>query len=241
MPVLATGCGGGDTSMDVRKPAAERPDIDKSVAERGALKIPAAENFNYTSYRSGQSGNGRGESKPEGKNGATCRAEATGESDAWGAFQLGYCFDNSGDAPLDAIVKLNVKVSEKSQTKGEKSGDELPAASAKGTLTFFIKDSNGSVVKMENLLASSLGKGPNAAGIAHEMTFDARFEPQRGYYIVMAGRSEVQGVEGQSASVALEVKEATLEIEWRPAASASVSEKSEPVASSLPESADAAP
>ncbi len=230
--------------MDVRKPASERPDVDKSVAARGALKIPGGENFNYTSYKSGQTGKGRGESKPDGKSGAVCGAEASDGSDAWGEFQIGYCFDNTGDAPLDAIVKLHVKVSEKSQMKSDSAGDAPPTATAKGTLKFFIKDSNGTVLKTENLLASSLAKGPASSGIAQELVFDARFEPQRGYYLVMAGRSEVAAAEGQSAAVALEVKEAALEIEWRPAASASkspASKSNEPVASSPPEGADAAP
>jgi hypothetical protein len=37
---------------------------------------------------------------------------------------------------------------------------------------------------------------------------------------MLAGRSEAQSVKGQSASVALEVKDAAMEIEWHPAATA---------------------
>ncbi len=242
VPIWMSACGGGDTTMDVRKPAAERPDFDKTAAARGALKIPASDAFNYTSFRSGQSGSGRGESKPDGKSGATCHAEAAEGSDAWGEFQLGFCFDNSGDAPLDAVVKLNVKVTEKSQLQGgDDSNKDQPAPVAKGTLTFFIKDSNGSVIKTENLLANSLGKGPNSAGIVHELAFDARFEANRGYYLMMAGRSEAQAGQGQSASVALGVKDASLEIAWRPAASASASESDKPVAAAAAEGAESAP
>lgn len=241
VPMIVSACGGGDTSIDVRKPAAERPDFDRSVVQRGALKIPASEGFNYTSFRSGQSGTGRGESKPEGKNGAVCRAEAGDESGAWGEFQLGYCFDNAGESPLDAVVKVNVKVSEKNQAKGAPSGEDALPVTAKCTLTFFIKDSNGTVIKTENLLASSLGKGPNASGIAHELVFDARFEPQRGYYLMLAGRSEAQSFAGQSASVALEVKDAVMEIEWRPAGTASVSSRGDAVATQPPESGESAP
>ncbi|HKQ47084.1 MAG TPA: hypothetical protein VJZ71_03315 [Phycisphaerae bacterium] len=241
VPMLVPSCGGGETGMDVRKPPAERPDFDRSVVQRGALKIPAAEGFNYTSFRSGQSGTGRGESKPEGKNGAVCRAEAGDESGAWGEFQLGYCFDNAGDAPLDAIVKLNLKVSEKNESKGAAASGEALPATAKSMLTFFIKDSYGEIIKTENLMATSLGKGPNASGIVHELVFDARFEPQRGYYLMLAGRSEAQSFEGQSASVALEVKDAAMEIEWRPAGTASVPGRSEAVASHPPESGESAP
>lgn len=242
IPIWISACGGGDTTMDVRKPAAERPDFDKTVAARGAVKIPASDPFNYTSFRSGQSGSGRGDSKADGKNGATCHAEAAEGSDAWGEFQLGFCFDNSGDAPLDAVVKLHVKVSEKSQIRGNADDNkDLPAPTAKSTLTFFIKDSNGSVIKTENLLANSQGKGPNSTGIVQELAFDSRFEPNRGYYLMMAGRSEAMAGQGQTASVALELKDASLEIVWRPAESASASESGTPMAAAAREGAESAP
>ena len=206
------------------------------------MKIPDTENFNYSSYRSGQTGGGRGDSKPESKNGAVCRAEAANDSSAWGEFQLGYCFDNAGEAPLDATVKLRVKVSETNEAKKkEGTAEGVPPMAANASLTFFIKDSNGSFLKTENLLGNSLDKGPNVSGVSHDLAFDARFEPKRGYYLMMAGRSEVQAPEGQSATVTLEVKEAALEIEWRPAASAAAPEPAHAIAANPSEGDNPAP
>mgnify|MGYP003693575281 CR=1 FL=1 len=61
---------------------------------------------------------------------------------------------------------------------------------ANASLTFLSSDSNGSFLKTENLLGNSLDKGPNVSGVSHDLAFDARFEPKRGYYLAMAGRIE---------------------------------------------------
>lgn len=211
------GCGGGETILEVSRPAGERPDVD-SAAAAGALKLPADQAFNYRSFRSGQDGAGRGESHPRGGNGAACRADADGEGSAWGEFQLGYCFDNTSDRPLDAVVKMRVNVSEANAIKGEAPEEETDAR-AESSLTFFIKDSYGTLVKEVNLLANTLVRGPNSSGQTQQLTFETRFEPKRGYYLIAAGRAAAQATPERKSTVAVEISEFALEIAWSPSSS----------------------
>lgn len=204
--------GPGELATHARKPASERPDVDTATAAKGALAVPATEAFNLTSFRSGQTGTGRGESKALGAGGAVCQAATTRDGTAWGEFQLGYCFDNTTGGPLDAIVKVHLAASE-SATGGREDG--APNASSANTLTFFIKDTNGLVIKRESLLSSGLDKGAAAVGAKHDLVFDVRFAPNCGYYLVLSGRAEVQSDGPHPLEASLSVDEYALRIEWQ--------------------------
>jgi hypothetical protein len=62
-----------------------------------------------------------------------------------------------------------------------------------------------------------LEKGPDSSDTTYDLVFDARFEPDRGYYLVLGGRSEVQAETGHRVSASLSVEQCGLQIEWRPA------------------------
>ncbi len=216
------GCAGSGAGAggDVRLPESQRQDIDSSLAARGSLSIPGSTEFNYASFRSGQSGTGRGEAKRIGENGALCRAECEPDGGGWGEFQLGYSFDNKADRPLDATVKLRLKVSETNEIKQGAPGAPDDSTTATTNLRFFIKDTFGIEIKNQNLIASSLALGPKYHGKEQELVFDARFESGRGYYLIVAGRAEVASEEGKAVAVAVEVSDVSLELTWKPAASA---------------------
>jgi hypothetical protein len=248
---LIGGCGGGGgVDMTVHKFAPQRPDVDLAHASSGALSIPTAQPFNITSFKSGQDGAARGESKAVGANGADCRAEARDGGSAWADFQIGYCFDNVAKVPLSAAVKLRLTVTESggiqhatvgasdpvgaqqpkeaadagalAPTTTQKSG-HLPDGSKATTtalafLKFFIKDTNGLIVKEQSLISDEMEKGPHSGSDVRDVVFDARFEPDRGYYLVVAGRTEVQTVPGRSVQVAMNVTQCTLDIVWQGAA-----------------------
>ena len=108
---LLAGCGGGgNVGMRVRKPASQRPDVDLAMASKGKLVIPGGGAFNLTSFKSGQMGAARGLSEAIGNDGARCRAEARDGGSAWGEYQLGYCFDNVTDVPLDVALDAVLNV-----------------------------------------------------------------------------------------------------------------------------------
>lgn len=216
--VLPAGCGGnGGVAMDVKTPASRRPDIDGTLAARGTLSIPVDAAFNYTSYRSGrsgQSGMARGDSEVH-RDGASCRAKAGDGGSAWGAFQLGYCFDNTADVPLDAAVRLRLTAAETASREKAGTPPDDAITTANSTLTFFIKDTNGVVLKQEDLLSNDLDGGPDASSMTHDLVFDARFAPDRGYYLVLAGRTEVKTEVSQSVATSLSVSRCSIDIEWR--------------------------
>lgn len=230
--VLSAGCGGGGgIGTDVKKPASERPDIDRAAATSGALVIPANQAFNLTSFKSGQTETARGAAEMVGNDGATCRAEARKTGSAWGEFQLGYCFDNVTDARLDATVKVRFTVKE--AISAEEAGDESASAmpTATNALVFFIKDAtNGPEIKKEELLSSDIEKGAGSTNTAHDLVFDGRFEPGHGYYLVIAGRTDVRAVPSQSVACSLDVTNCSMEIAWR----GITSRDGEAAASSLP-------
>ncbi len=217
--LIGTGCGGGSAITDVRMSAQKRPDLDREHAAKGKLTIPADEPFNYPFFHSGQEGvSAHGEAKAVGKNGASCRAESTGEGTAWGEFQLGYCFDNESGEALDAVLKITLTTAA-SATPSAASPDNKDNKNVKptatGTVVFFVKDSNGLVLRQEQLLTTDLNRGLSSTNNKHSLVYDARFEPDRGYYVVVAGRIDVTGVTGQTAGLALDVSDAAFEINWR--------------------------
>lgn len=216
-----SGCGGSAAvSTDVRKPAAERPDVDGAAVAAGSLSIPAKAAFNLTSVKSAQSGSARGSAELVAGNGARCQAESRDGGDAWGEFQLGYCFDQAAVQPLQAIVKLRLKVlASVSSTASESAAapSSKEPAQAAGTLVFCIKDTNGIVLKKEQLYSGDLEKGAGATNTIYERVFDVRFEPERGYYLFAAGRADTKTADAQSAACVLDVSDYSLEIDWQPA------------------------
>ncbi len=213
---VVAGCGGGgDVGMRARKSAAERPDVDRQMASKGALAIPGDAAFNLTSVQSGQTGDARGQAEMGGHDGISCRVEARSGGSAWGEFQLGYCFDNTAESALDATVKVRLTVSESTKTEqvGELGEDE--ASTAKSVLTFFIKDTNGLVLRRESLVSDEPEQGSAATSLVHELAYEARFEAGRGYYLVIAGRAEVQAAASQSVGRTLEVTGCSMELAWR--------------------------
>ena len=150
----------------------------------------------------------------------SCKAEASDGGSAWGEFHLGYTFDNQSGAVLDGAVKLRIKANQKRTL--EHAPDETVADSsvASISLKFFIKDTNGQTIRGEDLLVGSDQKGPATASLAQDLAFDARFEPDRGYYLVLSGRAETQTGKAHTASAALEISGLVMEITWKPAADA---------------------
>lgn len=210
------GCGEGDTTMVVKKPASERPDVDRAMAGKGSLVVPTAQAFNYSSFNSGQTGTARGEAALVGKDGARCAAQASDGGSAWGEFQIGYTFDNTTGGPLDAAVKLKLRLAQTQTTSGTAPDAHGIETTGKSALRFFIKDSVGLTIKAEDVATSTLMKGPTSHTDTHDIVFDARFEPDRGYYLVLAGRIDVTAAGGGNATLAMDVQQATMEIAWRP-------------------------
>lgn len=214
------GCGGGTTTTEVKMPESDRPDIDEAAALRGTLSVPGGSDFNYSSFRSGQTGAGRGESKRSGSAGALCSAECQKNGSAWGEFQFGYTFDNKTGRALAAVVKLKLKVTEANTLKSDIAPDAPRAPTATNSLVFFIKDSIGVEQKSANLLASTVVNGPSSTGNQLELVFDAKFEADRGYYLIIAGRSDVQAEGAESLSASVEISDVSLDITWKPATAA---------------------
>lgn len=214
-------------STDFRRPASERPDLNEPVLSGGTISIPAKEAFNFRSFPSGQVGGGQGSSGQVGTDGAMCRAEAKSDGSAWGEFQLGFTFDNATSRRVAALVKLRLKVTESGQvtgataattgSKGDSAVGESPAevspASAMNQLRFVVKDSFGAVLRDENLLSDTATKGGSRSSRAHDVAFDVSLEPDRGYYLVLVGRSEANGTSGQSVSAAIEVSGMSIDVD----------------------------
>ncbi len=216
--VVLAGCSeGGSVATNVRRPATQRPDIDRAQTASGVLALPKEQPYNVVSFKSGQSGEARGESKAVGSDGVTCRAEGEVGGSAWGEFQLGYCFDNVTGDRLNASVRLKTSVTESVSLRPGATGTELArgASTAAVKLTFFIKDTNGLVVRSEDLLNSSLETGPHSTTNVHDLIFDASFEPQRGYYLVLAGRVDAEAAENQKVSASLAVAGCLIDIRWQ--------------------------
>jgi hypothetical protein len=216
--LVATACSQDDVSTSVKRPAAQRPDIDKSLAAKGSLLLPASEEFNYTAFTSGQTGSARGESAAVSRDGARCAAQAGQGGTAWAEFQMGHCFDNTSGLPLDAVLRLRLKATESRSFQGSDADPTESGSTAAAALRFFIKDSNGQMLRNEDLLTSSLAQGPQSSTNSHDVVFDVRFEPDRGYYLIIAGRAECQAGSAKSTSVSIDVASASMDIRWRAAA-----------------------
>lgn len=235
--LCAAGCGGGGAGLDIQKSAAERPDLTASASSAGRFLIPAEVAYNITSFKSGQTGSARGASEPVGTTGAVCHAEARDDGSAWGELQLGYCLDNATGRPLQAVAKVKVRVQGAISAEPAIS-PRAGKSSASNNLAFFIKDSYGLVVRQEQLFTQDLERGAGATTAAHDLVFEVRLEPDRGYYFLLAGRSDVQAAESQSVTSALEAADYALELSWHdaPAAGRTPATASAPSPTSSPAS-----
>jgi hypothetical protein len=190
------------------------------MIEKGGVEIPGAAEFNYTTVRSGQTGQARGEAKQVGKSGAVSTVEAGADGSGWAESTLGYCFDNTSGSKLDAAVHLKLRVSQ--QVEGVVAQPQTidNATSAKSTLQFLIKDTNGRTLRTENLLTGDLATGSGSASTTHDLVYATTFEPDKGYYLVIAGRVDVAAGGGQSSRMSLEIADASMSISWKAAAPA---------------------
>lgn len=216
LPVVLAGigCSAGGAPLEKRT-AAERPDIAPAMAAKGLLKIPAEQAFNYTSFQSGQAGSGRGEAAAQKADGARCTARSEGDGNAWGEFYLGYCFDNTSGAPLDGAVKLRLRASQ-ARSLDHHPGDARTEA-ATASLRFVIKDTNGQTLRSEQFISSDDPRGSSSGQFSPELSYATRFEPDRGYYIVLIGRTETKSGRGHTAEASLDVSGISLEISWQTA------------------------
>ncbi len=216
---LSGGCGDQQAGIRVRMPASQRPDMDAKMVARGALLIPQDKAFNYPKFRSGQEGpSARGQAEAIGNNGALCRAEVSGEGNAWGEFLLAYCFDNLTGKTLDAVIKARLTIH---RTVVHDTGDAeaVEPFNATADLSFFVEDASmGQVLKQEKLITGEVSLGPHLSTTHRDLVFDVKFEPDRGYYLFLSGRAGVNAERpGHTGSVLLEVKDVSFEIQWQAA------------------------
>lgn len=216
------GCSGGTVDTNVRLPAADRPDLTPTAASE-TLRIPSEVGFNYPRFSSGQEGaDARGSAVKVGADGATCLAEVNGKGQAWGAFQLGYAFDNKASGVSHCVVRVRLTAEETVSAQrpaGETVGDPVDGSI---NLVFFMKDSMGLTVKEESLVSSSLNRGPKGATTQHDFVFEADMQPERGYYVVVSGRVDASSADGASSRVELKVSGVSMELRWHDEAAATV-------------------
>lgn len=216
LPALSSGCGDQEAGIRVSMPASRRPDVDDTAVARGALIIPHDKAFNYPKFRSGQEGrSARGEAKAVGNDGALCRAEVGDEGDAWGEFALAYCFDNLTGKALDAVIKARLTI-RRTVTRGSGQGDVVKPAETTANLSFIVEDASmGQVLRQEQLISGEVDLGPQLSTTHRDLVFDVKFEPDRGYYLILSGRAGVTAEQaGQSGAVLLEVRDVSFEIQW---------------------------
>lgn len=211
-----TGCGDSTNVINTARLPVDRPDVTPERIAKGGVSLPAVDAFNVTSFESAQDGDGRGESKGTGKDGAICKAESGVTGVGKASFMLGYTFDNHLYKPLDVVVKLRLK----HEATIELSPGETPAGKqppgASNTLTFVVRDSAGVVIKNEVLTTSSSDAGPKSSAGSQDLAFDVRCPVDRGYYFVIAGACEARSGTGRGASVSMSVSDISLDLDWRP-------------------------
>ena len=215
--LLGSGCGGAEDGINSASLPEDRPDVTPERLARGRVTLPATEPFNLTAFESNQDADGRGESKAEGTGGAICKAASGTAGSAKASFLLGYTFDNLSGRDIDAVIKLKLTHNEAiALTPGTTPPDKIPPGGSTN-LAFVIKDSAGVVLKNEGLAASAADKGPAASSGSHDLSFDVRFEPGKGYYLIIAGRCEAKAGSGRGTTVDVSVRDVSLDIDWKPA------------------------
>lgn len=214
--LIIAGCGDSVAVINTARLPVDRPDVTVDHLAKGGVSLPGADAFNVTSFESAQDGDGRGESKAVGKDGAVCKAESGSTGVGKASFMLGYTFDNQSGKPLDVVVKLRLK----HEATIELSPGETPIGKqppgANNTLAFVVRDSAGVVIKNEVLTTSTSDAGPKSSSGSQDLAFDVHCPADRGYYFVIAGACEARNGTGRSANVAMAVSDISLELEWRP-------------------------
>jgi len=207
-PVI--GCSEDSFSIKVSKPPKERPDLGDDVLSQGPVKLPSGVAFNLTSNSSNENGKCHAQAKadPDGKASAKVTAEEGGAGSA--EFQMGYTFDQTAKQPLGAVIELTVDLDE-----GIELGSGDIGSTAKVTVMFLVKDSNGSTLRSESLLADSSASGARRWSARTTTAIDAVFVPDLGYYVLVAARVEATGAAGRKASADLAMKSCEMTIRWK--------------------------
>ena len=210
------GCGDGANVINTARLPVDRPDVTVERIAKGGVSLPGTDAFNVTSFESAQDGDGRGESKAIGKDGAICKAESGVTGIGKASFMIGYTFDNQSGKPLDVIVKLRLKHDATIELSAGETpiGKQPPGAS--NTLAFVVRDSAGVVIKNEVLTTSTSDAGPKSSSGSQDLAFDVRCPADRGYYFLIAGACEARSGTGRSASVGMNVSDISLELDCRP-------------------------
>lgn len=213
-----SGCGGGGgPEVSIRVAEKDRPDIAAGSTSTGKRSIPADAPLNVMKFTSGQEGeSARGFSGADERQGATCHAEVTGVGSAWGAFQIGYTFDNMTGKALLATFRLKLNVEGALSHSSPPDGDPYDTPTGSAMASLILKDTLGVVVRQETIYSAALNTGAKASSRGHDVVFEARLEPGRGYYLVVTGRSEATCREGQTARVELAATNLNFDIAWRP-------------------------
>ncbi|MFQ5424565.1 MAG: hypothetical protein ACE5F9_11365 [Phycisphaerae bacterium] len=229
------GCSGGDAGFDIRKAAADRPDLDAPQVARGTLSLPKMEPFNLTSFVAEKENDANGtsmcDSMPVGADGARCKAEVHDGAKANARFLLGYMFDNTTSQPLDAVISVRLKFHESVMLNAADTGSDVRPSSASTSLMFQIKDTNGTVVRTEHLIDGGASGSRRSSRGSPELSFDARFEPGRGYYLAAYGKCHAAAGPSQTVAVSLEITDCKIDIDWRPGAAVEALRASTPGAS----------
>ncbi len=213
------GCGGGGgPDVSVRVAEKDRPDIAPDSSSTGKRSIPTDAALNVIKFTSGQEGEAaRGFAGADERQGATCHAEVTGAGSAWGAFQIGYTFDNMTGKALLATFRLKTNVEGALSYASPPDGDPNVTPTGSAMASLILKDTLGVVVRQESLYTAALSTGAKASSRGHDAVFEARLEPGRGYYFVVTGRAEATCLNGQNARIELAATNVNFEIAWRPA------------------------
>jgi hypothetical protein len=211
---LAAGCG-GSFEIKVSRPPDQRPDLGDDIAARGPIKLPSGTPFNLVSPSSRENGtcDARCTASPTGA--ASARVAAENGGSGWAEFQVGYTFDHTGKQPLGAVIELTVELQQLIETSGND-----PASTSRVNVVFLIKDTNGRTLHNETLLANSSERGARRWSARQSTALDATFDPEFGYYVVVAARVEATSAAGQKAAAQLEMKQCEMTITWKNAATA---------------------
>ena len=205
-----SGCGGDSFEIKVAKPANERPDFSDDIAAKGPLHMPSPTPFNLVSPSLRENGicDAQCGADPSGK--AAASVEASDGGSGWAEFQVGYTFDLTGKQPIAAVVEVTVDMTQVIEV----SSLDL-ANTAKVNVILMVKDSNGTTLHSDTLLANNSESGARSWAARPTIAFDVKFAPDFGYYVVVAARIEAASAAGQKASARLEMKQCEMTISWK--------------------------
>jgi len=230
------GCSAGDAGFDIRKTAADRPDLDAPRVARGTLSLPKMEPFNLTSFVAEKENNASGtstcDSKPVGADGARCTAEAHDGATANARFLMGYMFDNTTSRSLDTVVRIRLKFHESVTLNPADVGSEVHPSSASTSLT--VPDQGHQRHGCPNGAPDRrwrIAQPPLIARFSPSCRSDTRFEAGQGYYLAAYGQCRAAAGPSQTVAVSLEITDCQIDIDWQPGAAAEALRASTPGAS----------